>query len=628
VDNQLQGGHVMDWGSSYSYPWQRRFRRRVVIGGLGAAGAAAYLAACGGKSNSKPAGTAAPTAPGVAATTGSNAATARAAGASPQASLPTDLTKMSLEQIRSQFSGARFKDLSGQKSGPATGGTLRFASQTPVTWDPSSPAGSLLASYMFAHNQLIQFKINDFVNTPNLMEVEPVLAQAMPEQPDAQTFIFRLRKGVKFQNVAPVNGREFTSDDVVYTTQVYQKAPAQAPTFADLDHVDAPDPYTVSFHMGQPAAYFLGSFVIPFHWIFAKEQHQSPDGLAKIPIGTGGFLFDSSQNLAGYKFKRNPAYFRTDPRTNKQLPYVDAVETSFYPDLAQQIAAFRSNQLDHLYPQTFDNWVSVVKTNPESVSQVTTPPPSFQPFIGMRVDKAPLSDVRVRRALSLLIDRGQIITSLLGGMGGLGYGQDWTYFGQEWPWQASQLGKWMGADPKQASQLLSAAGVSNLTLDFLMTSYFGFNYTAWNAVAGMWGAAGVKTNINAPQDPAQWQQQFYSGTYNHLVGTGLIGPGWDPDAFAYGALYSKSPKNYYHVNDPQIDALALKQRQTMDVEARKKILLDLMAYDVDQVTRLWITTPYKVNLRKPNVYNLTDTEAAWFPVGWGSLGMDMAWKSA
>jgi ABC-type transport system substrate-binding protein len=180
---------------------------------------------------------------------------------------------------------------------------------------------------------------------------------------------------------------------------------------------------------------------------------------------------------------------------------------------------------------------------------------------------------------------------------------------------------------KEAKDLLSAAGADDLKLDFLMTQTAGFNFEVWNAVAGLWDAAGVSTTIDAPQDPAQWQQQYYGGTYNHLTGTGYIGPGWDPDTFAYHALHSKSTKNYFKVNDPKIDELALKQRQTMDDEERKQLLTELMEYDLDQVTRLWTVAPYKINLRKPNFFNLIDTEAAWNPVGWGSCGMDTAWKA-
>ena len=144
--------------------------------------------------------------------------TATASGGGPDATTPPDkdLKDFTLEEMRTVFSGAQLKNLPGQSDGPKTGGTMRWASRTPVTWDPTSPAGSLMASYQFSHNQLIQFRVQDFVDNPNFMEVEGVLAEGLPEQPDDLTFTFKLREGVKFQDVAPVDGREFASADVQY----------------------------------------------------------------------------------------------------------------------------------------------------------------------------------------------------------------------------------------------------------------------------------------------------------------------------------------------------------------------------------------------------------------------------
>jgi peptide/nickel transport system substrate-binding protein len=262
------------------------------------------------------------------------------------------------------------------------------------------------------------------------------------------------------------------------------------------------------------------------------------------------------------------------------------------------------------------------------VTQISTPPPSFQPYIAMRQNEGPLKDVRVRQALSLMVDRDAIISSLAQGLAGYGYGQDWTYFDREWPWESNELGDYNKLDLKKAKELLDAAGVDNLTLDFLFTQFAGFNFEVWQAVAGMWDEQGIKTVIDAPQDAAAWQSQFYGSTYKALVGTGLLGPGMDPDTFTYHALHSESPKNTFTVKDSKIDELAIKQRQTFDREERTKVLQELMEYDLEQVTRLWLVTPYKINLRKPNTYSLTDTEAAWNPVGWGSVGLDTAWKKA
>ena len=53
-----------------------------------------------------------------------------------------------------------------------------------------------------------------------------------------------------------------------------------------------------------------------------------------------------------------------------------------------------------------------------------------------------------------------------------------------------------------------------------------------------------------------------------------------------------------------------------------------MAYDLDIVSRIWQVTPYKINMRKPNFYSLVDVEAAWNPVGWGSVGLEYAWRTS
>jgi ABC-type transport system substrate-binding protein len=483
-----------------------------------------------------------------------------------------------------------------------------------------------MASYMFAHNQLIQIKVNDSLKNPNFMEFEPGLAEKMPEQPDELTYIFKLRQGVKFQNLPPVNGREMTAEDIVYCSEAYRKAPAQGPTYEQVDKIQAVDKYTVKMTTSRPAAYFLSSLGTPFHWIFSKEQKESSDGLSKKPIGTGAFMLESVQDNGGYKVKKNPDYFRKDPVTGKQLPYLDAIETTYITDPAQSMAAYRSKQFDHFYPDTREKWLQVMETDPDSVTQVTTPPPSFQPYIAMRQDSAPLNDPRVRRALSLMIDRDSIIKNLHQGLAGYGYGQDWTFFGREWPWESNELGKYNKFDPKEAKALLDAAGVKNLELEFFMQAFAGANFEVWNAAAGMLNAQGVKTKIDAPQDYATIVSTFYEGKYKHLAGTGLLGPGMDPDTFTYHALHSKSAKNYYFVKDQKLDDLSVKQRETFKTEERQKIVKEFMDYDLDQATRIWLVTPYKINLRRPNWYNLVDTEAAWNPLGWGSVGVDMAYR--
>ncbi len=585
-------------------------RRRVLAGASAAAAGAAGLALVGCGDDDKDSGG------------------GGGGGGSGDTSVPTklsDLKKLTLEDMRSKFSGSRFKNLDGYKKGPEYGGTLRYWFVSLPDWDPTGANGGLMASYMFAHNQLWQIKVNDSLKNPNFMEYEPGLAKTV-EQPDNLTYVFKLHEGTKFQNLPPVNGREMTAEDVVYASEAYRKSPAQGPTYEQVDKIQAVDKYTVKFTTSRPAAYFLSSLGTPFHWIFSREQKESSDGLAKKPIGTGAFLLDKVQDNGGYRVVKNPNYFRKDPTNGKQLPYLDAIETTYITDPAQTLAAYRAKNFDHYYPDSKEKWLQVMETDPDSVTQVTTPPPSFQPYIAMRQDGGPLKDPRVRRALSLMIDRDSIIENLHQGMAGYGYGQDWTFFDREWPWESNELGKYNKFDPKEAKALMDAAGVKDLEVDFFMQAFAGANFEVWSAAAGMLNAQGVKTKIDAPQDIATIVSTFYGGKYKHLAGSGLLGPGMDPDTFCYHALHSKSVKNYYFVKDDKIDALAVKQREEFDKKERQKIVKEFMDYDLDQVTRLWLITPYKINVRRPNFFNLVDTEAAWNPLGWGSVGVDMAYR--
>ena len=174
----------------------------------------------------------------------------------------------------------------------------------------------------------------------------------------------------------PVNGRTFSAEDVKYCVEAYQKAPVQSAIYRDVERVETPDANTVVFKMKQPAAYFLRVLMQPMNLVFSREQHQSSEGLKSGPIGTGAFIYESGQDRVGWKARKNPDYFKKDPFTGKQLPYVDRIETVFYPDTNAAVAAFRAKQFDVYYAGNRSAWMDVLKTNPELITQITTPPPS------------------------------------------------------------------------------------------------------------------------------------------------------------------------------------------------------------------------------------------------------------
>jgi ABC-type transport system substrate-binding protein len=172
----------------------RSLRRRGFLGATLAGGGAAFLAACGGDKSPSDSGS----------SQASTSSGDRSAGAAAPGSVQVYLDakskpvtgKEKIEELRERFHPQNLKHLAGQKEGPKNGGTLRWASNVPVTWDLAGPAASLLASYAIFHNGLITFEMGDMVENLNLVKTQGDLAQSW-EQPDKLTLTFKLNQGVK-----------------------------------------------------------------------------------------------------------------------------------------------------------------------------------------------------------------------------------------------------------------------------------------------------------------------------------------------------------------------------------------------------------------------------------------------
>lgn len=591
--------------------------RRWALEALAAGSGAAFLAACGGGKEER------------AQDTGTQAGAVP--GAQPvylDAKSKPVTGKETIEELRERFHPRNLKYLPGWKTGPKYGGTLRWPHNVPISWDLTGPAASLLASYRLFHNGLVSFEMGDLSENLNLTKMEGDLAQSW-EQPDKVTYVFKLYPHIKWQNVPPVHGRPLVAEDIKYCIEAYQKAPVQSVIYRDVDRVEVPDEATVVIKMKTPVAYFLNVLMQPHNMIFSREQHQSSQGLASGPIGTGAFIYEGGQDRVGWRARRNPDYFKKDKWTGLQLPYLDRIETTYIGDLNAQLAAFRDKQIDVFYPVNKSVWLNALKTNPEAITQITTPPPSYQPYMAMRNDKAPFNDVRVRRALSMAIDRDAIITGTFDGMAGYGYAQDWSYFGQEWPWTLDQLGPYMRFDVAEAKKLMAAAGYTNgfgrpIEMFHLFNSPL--NEDVGRVVADNWRKhLGIEVKETMPPDSATWADKFYGAKYEDIIIAAVAGPSLDPDAYAYDPLHSKSPKNYFKVNDPELDRLAEAQRVEFDVPKRQQLLKEIMRRDLDQMYRIWTVTPYKINIRHPYLYNAVDQIHAWGPLGWGSKVCELIW---
>src|SRR5437773_2911273 len=243
---------------------------------------------------------------------------------------------------------------------PRRGGTLTRAS----AWDPPVIDPRLTQSvglYQFAgltSNRLVRYAFTDEASGPGDMSLKGDLAESWAASPDHRVWTFKLRQGVKWQNLPPLNGREFTAADVKYCFEQYAKEGVQAFTFQEIEGMETPDKYTLRVHLKTPNTLFAHNVAEPVTVLFAREVLEEDGDLKKRLIGTGPYTLKEHTRKVRIVLQRNPDYY------DKGRPYVDEYVILSTPDDATRVAAFRTGQSDIIWRASVSDVEAIRKTNP------------------------------------------------------------------------------------------------------------------------------------------------------------------------------------------------------------------------------------------------------------------------
>lgn len=412
------------------------------------------------------------------------------------------------------------------------------------------------------------------------------------ESPDAVTWTVKLRPDARFHTIAPVNGRLVEAEDIkaTFTRAV---APAIASpnrgslSMIDPSQIQIPDKTTVVFKLNDPYGPFAKLMASPAtSWIFPREVLSGAYDPSKTIIGSGPFMLDSVQPDVAYIYKKNPDYF------GKPLPYVDGVKIAIIPDTHTQEAQFAAGNLDVLSAPIVD-LDAIRQQNPKAQS-FQTPSATPSPLYPQEGDPTgPFYDVRVRRAVSMVIDRDALNKALLNGMGQRVafvplYMGKWAMLIGDLPEDTQQ---WYQYNPTQAKQLLAAAGQSNLTIRLGYVTNGPFSTAAYNKLAetlnGMFNQAGIKSSLITQDYNTQYiggghgsRQGFFDKDMIILAGVGGI---TDADSALFDNFSSKSTSNGDHLSDPALDAMIDKERATVNEDQRLKACQEIERYIADKV---------------------------------------------
>jgi peptide/nickel transport system substrate-binding protein len=348
----------------------------------------------------------------------------------------------------------------------------RDAAPTTSTPDPNEtpqPGGQLRTAFFFDFDNLdpVQggFAFPVFQRLYSyLHHIDGRTLQVVPdvsagfEQPDELTYLFKLRRGVRFHDIEPANGRELTADDVVFSYQRLNTVlnPIDPGFMARIaDRVEALDTHTVRITTKRPYAstmQVLGGF---WYAIVAREAVEAWGDLAKRALGSGPFMLDSFEQETGATLRRNPNYYQPG------LPYLDRMELPVVTDTTNLLTQFRTRALDvNTAPLDGPRWNALRKEL--SGVQSSKTPGILDPWIGINLRRPPFNDIRVRQALDLLIDRRDMISKLAFGDGNLNGPIPWG--NERWALPQTELETAYRTDREEAIRLLKAAGIGERKL--------------------------------------------------------------------------------------------------------------------------------------------------------------------
>ncbi len=473
---------------------------------------------------------------------------------------------------------------------PKAGGSMRVAATWDVsTFDPTkSAAGGTIVVPNLVNNRLLGIKGGPTAD-PFKIRVEPELAKSWEYTPDGLVATFKLQTGIKWQNVAPLNGRPFVAEDVVFAFQRYRTTGVHQSYYVTVDKIEAPDPSTVKITLKKPTPEFEVPLGSRYQTIFPRELVDSGE-IEKKVIGTGPMILKDAVAAQQVTLTKNPDYWRA-----KVL--LEGAEFKIMPDAGARLAAFRAGQVEYGYSVAAakSEVDALLKSNPGLQINHPALVNSTLPF-GMNASNPKFQDVRIRRALSLAIDRKAINTLLYEGIGEeLIHTLPWNYVFDAKP---ASLGPWAKYDVAESKKLLQAAGQENFTFNYTYFPYATTYDRLSEILVDQFRSAGISMR-GGKADYTEFNSQWVGAKLPEATTSGWVALGFDANTFFYNHLYSKSPGNRWQIKDPQLDEWADQQSVELDPKKRRELHKKIWDYDLDQMYRPPLPTGYGFEILQP-----------------------------
>ena len=469
----------------------------------------------------------------------------------------------------------------GAEETPKYGGTLTY--MIPADSPPSFDAHreqtyATIHSAAPFYSTLIRVNPNDPGSTTDIV---CDLCTEMPTPTDGgKTYTFKIRSDVKFHN-----GDKLTAEDVAASLNKIA-FPAdgmlspRSSNFIMVDKIEATDPYTVVIRLKFPTTAFLPALADPYNWIYQRKVlDKDPHWYEQNIMGSGPFKFAGLETGQLIKGVRNENYY------HKGLPYLDGFIGIYAPKQAVQLDAIRADRAATEFRGYPPSAMEQLKGELGDKIEIQSSDWNCGAGVWFNHQKKPFDDVRVRRALTLAIDRwgsaaGMSQVAVVHTVGSI------VFPGSPLAPSKEELEKIAGFWPDieksrgEAKRLLKEAGAEGLSFELLNRNVdqpYKYNGT-W--LVGQWNKIGLPvTQRVVPTGP--WFGALRSGEFSvGLAGNchGIVNPPIDVETYLPRSV---SKANYGYYEDPKELEIYEKMLRETDVEKQRGLMYQYAKHVMD-----------------------------------------------
>ncbi len=489
---------------------------------------------------------------------------------------------------------------------PRRGGVLRVA----LAADP--PSLDAHQEQTFAVTQPMSAIYNNLLvlDPHNYPKVIGDVAKSWKVSGDSLTYTFTLHEGIKFHD-----GSELTAADVKasWDKVVFPSGGVISPrrgNYQMIKSIEAPDRFTVVFRLHHPSPPFLVSLAHPANFIYPKKHLDTdPHYFKTRTVGTGPFKLKNYVRGSYVEMERNPDYWK------KGLPYLDGITYFIITDTSARTTALRSSRVDielRFLPPVDVNAIKQQLGDKIVVAKIQ----SIGNFgVTVNAGKKPFDDERVRKALTLAIDRYDAVKTLssitnLELVGGI------MHPDSQWALSQAELEKLPGfgrdhaASLREAKRLLVEAGYPNGFRTVLTNRNIKMPYTDLAVyLISAWKKIGVEAEHKV-EETATWSQSRLNRDFELMVdpyGSTTVG---DPDEML-DKFVTGQPENWGRMSDPVVDDLFALQSKEMNEAKRIQLVKQMSKRILEKAWRiegLWTT---RLEVRTARLRNYEPMPSHW-----------------